>query len=122
MAVKVLITRRFKSGKGHELLGLLNQARSQAMNQPGYITGETLVGRDDPNKLVVIGTWQSEDHWKSGGNPPPGNLWNPRPRRCWKPQPPMKCFRSEAFQPKINTQAITFEMACTQEDLFKHLG
>jgi heme-degrading monooxygenase HmoA len=64
MAVKVLITRRFKSGKGHELLGLLNQARSQAMNQPGYITGETLVGRDDPNKLVVIGTWQSEDHWK----------------------------------------------------------
>lgn len=64
MAVKVLITRRFKSGKGHELLGLLNQARSQAMNQPGYITGETLVGRDDPNKLVVIGTWQSDDHWK----------------------------------------------------------
>ncbi|MEW5723536.1 MAG: antibiotic biosynthesis monooxygenase [Thermodesulfobacteriota bacterium] len=64
MAVKVLITRRFKQGKGMELLGRLNKLRGQAMNQPGYITGETIVGLDDPQKLLVIGTWQSGEHWK----------------------------------------------------------
>lgn len=64
MTVKVLITRRFKEGKGLELLGKLGQLRGDAMNQPGYITGETIVGLDDPQKLVVIGTWQSPEHWR----------------------------------------------------------
>jgi len=64
MAIKVLITRRFKEGKGMELLILLNQLRSHAIEQPGYLTGETLVGHDDPLKLVVIGTWQTEEHWR----------------------------------------------------------
>lgn len=68
MTVKVVITRRFKEGKGLALLSLLNKLRGNAMNQPGYITGETLVGHDDPHKLVVIGTWQSVDHWLSWKN------------------------------------------------------
>ena len=63
MAVKVLITRRFQEGKGMEVLSLLNKLRSEAMNQPGYITGETVVGYDDPQKLLVIGTWDEVDHW-----------------------------------------------------------
>jgi len=64
MAVKVLITRRFKEGKGMEVLSQLNQLRSEAMNQPGYITGETLVGHDDPQKLLVIATWDRVEHWQ----------------------------------------------------------
>lgn len=64
MAIKVLITRRFREGKAMELLGLLNKIRVEAMNQPGYITGETLIGYDDRQKLVVIGTWESVDHWE----------------------------------------------------------
>ena len=64
MAVKVLITRRFKEGQGLKLLSLLNRLRSQAMAQDGYITGETLVGVDDPRKLVIISTWESLDHWE----------------------------------------------------------
>jgi len=63
MAVKVLITRRFKKDKGMEVLSQLNHLRSEAMNQPGYITGETLAGHDDPQKLLVIATWDTLEHW-----------------------------------------------------------
>ena len=65
MAVKVLIKRRFKEGKAREVFALLNNFRSAAMEQKGYITGETLIGHDDPQKLLVIGTWQSIDNWLS---------------------------------------------------------
>lgn len=63
MAIKVLITRRFKEGKIMEVLSQLNQLRSKAMDQAGYITGETLIGHDDPQKLVIISTWQSAEDW-----------------------------------------------------------
>ena len=70
MAVKVLITRRFKEGKALEVLAALNQLRAKALNYPGYITGETLFGHDDSNKLVVIGTWQSMEDWANWRNNP----------------------------------------------------
>ena len=35
-----------------------------AMQQPGYITGETLHGTDDPNYYLVISTWDSPAHWQ----------------------------------------------------------
>jgi heme-degrading monooxygenase HmoA len=63
MAIKLLIKRRFKEGKAMEIFTLLNKLRSQAMDQPGYITGETLIGHDDPLNLLVIGTWQSMENW-----------------------------------------------------------
>lgn len=63
MAVKVLITRHFKEGKGLELLSRLIKLRSLAVNQMGYITGETLFSSEDRQKMLVISTWQSEEHW-----------------------------------------------------------
>jgi heme-degrading monooxygenase HmoA len=48
-----------------KVFDFLNQLRSRAMKQPGYITGETLVGHDNPNKLLVISTWQSVDSWRA---------------------------------------------------------
>jgi len=63
MAVKVLITRRFKKEKIREVFSVLSQIRTQALKQRGYITGETLFGHDDPQKLVVISTWESADDW-----------------------------------------------------------
>lgn len=64
MAVKVMITRRFKKGFDREVLILLNQLRAGAINQPGYITGETIVCRDDPQKLVVMSTWEDDAYWE----------------------------------------------------------
>lgn len=63
--VKVLIKRRFKEGRAMEVFALLNKFRFDAMNQPGYISGETLIGHGDPQKLLVISVWQSMENWLS---------------------------------------------------------
>jgi len=34
------------------------------MNQPGYISGETLKRIDNPGKYLVISTWNSVDNWR----------------------------------------------------------
>jgi quinol monooxygenase YgiN len=64
MAVKVLIKRRFKRDKIREAYKLLMELRSLATLQTGYVSGETLIGADDPNKLVVISTWISANRWQ----------------------------------------------------------
>lgn len=63
MAVKVIIKRRYKEGKAKEVFALIKKFRSEAMDQEGHITGETLVGFDDPQKVLVIATWQNRDNW-----------------------------------------------------------
>ena len=65
MLVKVLITRRIKQGAEVDVLVNLSSLRARATDQAGYISGETLVGHDDPRKLVVISTWNSLEHWKT---------------------------------------------------------
>ncbi len=70
MPVRVLITRRFKEGKAIELLNHLNQLRATAVNQAGYITGETLMGLDDEQKLLVISTWESDGEWQKWKDDP----------------------------------------------------
>lgn len=34
------------------------------MNQPGYISGETLKSLDNPEEFLVISTWQKLEDWK----------------------------------------------------------
>ena len=63
MTVKVMIKRHIKEGRAKEVFALLNKHRSNAMNQKGYITGETLMGYLDPHCLLVISTWQSIENW-----------------------------------------------------------
>ena len=63
MTVKVMIKRHIKEGKAKEVFTLLNRHRSNAMDQKGYVTGETLMSYQDPRCLLVISTWQSIDNW-----------------------------------------------------------
>jgi heme oxygenase (mycobilin-producing) len=63
MIAKVIIKRRFKEDNKQQIIALLNELRSRAMTQPGYISGETLTKTGFPNNLVVIATWQSLDAW-----------------------------------------------------------
>jgi heme-degrading monooxygenase HmoA len=49
--------------KGQELMPLFQRLRTLAMNQPGYISGETLKRIDSLGEYVVISTWQSIDNW-----------------------------------------------------------
>ncbi len=63
MAVKVLIKRHFKEGKIVEASTQLLKFRHDAMNQAGYISGETLTNHYDPRTLTVISTWQTIEDW-----------------------------------------------------------
>ena len=63
MNAKILIKRRFKKGKQKEIIALLRELRSGALHQPGYISGETLSSSEDPQILMVIGTWQDMESW-----------------------------------------------------------
>ena len=63
MAIKVFIKRYVKKDKTEDTLALLKEVRSQALKQPGYISGETLVNHYDPCNIVVVSTWQTIKDW-----------------------------------------------------------
>ena len=63
MAIKVLIKRKIKDGKLNEASKLLIKARYNAMDQPGYISSETLTGCDEQNNVVVVSMWQKIENW-----------------------------------------------------------
>ena len=68
MAVKIFIKRSIPPDKADEALPLFQKLRSVAMDQPGYISGETLQNVDTPGEIVVISTWQTVDDWRQWVN------------------------------------------------------
>jgi len=46
------------------MIPLVRQLRILAINQPGYISGETLKSFDVPDTFLVISNWQSSDDWE----------------------------------------------------------
>jgi heme-degrading monooxygenase HmoA len=68
MAVKILIKRRLPLGKNEAMVTLSHQMRMLAMQQKGYISGETLRRLDNPEEFLVISTWQSFEDWQSWFN------------------------------------------------------
>jgi heme-degrading monooxygenase HmoA len=63
MAVKVIIKRRIKAGRTETAIDMLKRLRWEALNQPGYISGETLVDHYDPRNVAVISMWKTVDNW-----------------------------------------------------------
>ncbi len=72
MAVKVLITRRFKPDAMKKAYHLLMELRSLATLQTGYVSGQTLLSIASPGKLTVVSTWISQKRWQE---------WHDSPRR-----------------------------------------
>ncbi len=72
MTVKVIIRRNIPKDSIAEVYPLLISLREYAMRQKGFISGETLRNIDDPEEIVVIGTWQSAEDWKA---------WEANPKR-----------------------------------------
>lgn len=64
MIVKVFIKRHVPKNKEEQLRPLLKELRNHAMNQDGYVTGETLKRVDRPGESIVISTWQSMNKWR----------------------------------------------------------
>ena len=63
MAVKIVIKSHFKENTAEEAFALLNNFRHDAMNRPGYISGETWVNHFDPRSITVVSTWQTVEDW-----------------------------------------------------------
>ena len=68
--VKILLERSIKGKHVGKIVQLLRQLRVMAMQQPGYVGGETLHAFDDPNYHLVISTWESLDQWQAWFNNP----------------------------------------------------
>jgi len=68
MTVKIFIKRTVQNTNVIELTMLLKRLRSLTLNQPGYISGETLKRIDKPNECMVISTWRSVDDWNAWVN------------------------------------------------------
>jgi len=68
MLVTVIIKREIADGKEKQFYHHLKWLRTNAMNQEGYISGETLICAENTSKVVVISKWQSLDNWKDWKN------------------------------------------------------
>jgi heme-degrading monooxygenase HmoA len=66
--VKILLERDIKGKHVAEIVRRLRQLRVMAMQQPGYVGGETLHAMDDPNHYLVISSWETLDHWQNWHN------------------------------------------------------
>ena len=63
MSVRIIIDRKVKKGKEMDFAKLLRKLRSKAIFSEGYISGEMLRARDDPQNYIVITAWQSVANW-----------------------------------------------------------
>lgn len=63
MTVKILIKRKAPEKQSEALNGLLGQFRALAIEQDGYISGETLQRADRSGEWLVISTWKSIGDW-----------------------------------------------------------
>ena len=62
--IKVVLERTIRGKHVKEAVLLMRQMRVLAMQQSGYISGETLHAVDDPNHYLVISAWESLEHWQ----------------------------------------------------------
>ncbi len=65
MALKIIIKRIVPQNKAEALKPLIQKLRSQAMQQPGYVSGETFKRIDRPGESLVVSTWQSMGDWRT---------------------------------------------------------
>jgi heme-degrading monooxygenase HmoA len=84
MVVKVIIVRRIQQGKTREVLAFLNRNRSDAMNQKGYMSEETLINQDDPQGMLVISMWQGIENWLKWKENPERKASEARLERWWE--------------------------------------
>ena len=62
--IRVMIEHKVKDANNTEpAIEAIRQLREEALKQPGYLTGETLVNTEDPCNVLVISNWRSVEDW-----------------------------------------------------------
>ena len=70
MAVRVFIRRRVPETRIGGIIQLFRRLRRNALEQEGYISGETIRNIDDPEIYIVISTWKTLKDWKRWSESP----------------------------------------------------
>lgn len=65
MAIRILIRRTIPEDKARQMIPLFRQMRQLALQQKGYISGETMRNYNNPEEFLVISSWQSVTDWES---------------------------------------------------------
>lgn len=65
MAIRILIRRTIPEDKAKQMIPLFKQMRQLALQQKGYISGETMRNYNDPEEFLVISSWQSAQDWEN---------------------------------------------------------
>lgn len=65
MLVTVIIKRDIREGQEKEFFSHIKKLRIEAMNQKGYISGETMLCAENTNKVAVISRWQTLEDWNN---------------------------------------------------------
>jgi heme-degrading monooxygenase HmoA len=65
MTIRVLMKRQVAEDKTEALRALTDRLRVLAMDQPGYVSGETLKRIDRPGVSLVISKWKSRQAWEN---------------------------------------------------------
>ncbi len=68
MSVKIIIKRKFRGPLVQENLSAIAALRIPAMQQKGYVSGETLVNFKDRREVVVLSTWSDIDGFNKWSN------------------------------------------------------
>ena len=59
-----------KQGSEPEWDAAMRERLEAARNQPGWIGGQLLRPADEPDARVIVGTWESRDHWAAWHDAP----------------------------------------------------
>jgi quinol monooxygenase YgiN len=70
MTVKVLISRRVSSSDAEVVRPLLRELHALSLKQPGYLSGERFINKEDSEDHLVIASWQSLADWENFKNLP----------------------------------------------------
>jgi len=60
--IKVVVGHKVK--RGADIRPILLKLRSHAMQYPGYVGAENLLGEHDSSIVVLISTWEKVEDWK----------------------------------------------------------
>ena len=56
---------RLKHGAEHEWDSIMSERMAAVKTHPGWVGGQLLHPKDEPDKRVIVGTWQTRDDWQS---------------------------------------------------------
>jgi len=60
--IKVVVGHKVK--KDADIQPILLKLRSHAMQYPGYVSAENLLGEKDSSLVIVISTWEKAEDWR----------------------------------------------------------